>query len=234
MEELEVNISGWFEKLVSIHPLVESSSRKLLPLDKLVEKEIASSEDVNKCKQILRKITRSLLLEKLKGPSWKAFQIVECDLVIAGKISKSSNGHSPCPVHRDGEFKEGLDNCELLTASVLLDDLNKDNGSVKFWKDSVQFPHCKKHPNRYIDKEPDDRTYTWEGAKGTMLVWDARMLHQSLPNKSNETTLKLAWAIMSKRYITRLLKNEKEKEKVEKQEFQRDTANVRKKRKKQK
>jgi hypothetical protein len=217
MGQLEGHIDGWFERIVLHDPLVESTARKILGLDKLVEQKIVSRQDINKCKQILQKITNSLNLEKLKGPSWKRAQIAVCDFIIAGKMSKNSNGRSPCAVHRDGEFEDGLEHCELLTASVLLHKLTSENGSVKYWKDSVLFPHDIRSPYRYINKEPEDRTYIWEGDKGTMRVWDARMLHQSLPNKTNQTTLKLAWSIMTRRYVAKVLKKQKEQEREKKQ-----------------
>ena len=107
-----------------------------------------------------------------------------------------------------------------MTASVLLHRLTKENGSVKFWVDSVQFPHDKKNPKRYVSKEPEDRTCTWEGDKGTMRVWDARMLHQSLPNKTNETTLKFAWTVMTRSYIKKAIRKQKEQEREKKQKVE--------------
>lgn len=176
-------------------------------------------ENVNKCKKIVQKITNSLKLETLIGPSWKNAQIDDCELIIAGKRSKISNGRTPCSIHRDGDFKEGLEYCEYLTASVLLHKLTLENGSVKFWMNSVQFPHDPKNPNRHVDKEPEDCICTWTGDKGTMRVWDARMLHQSLPNKTNETTLKFAWNILSKGYIAKVRKKQKEQEREKKQKL---------------
>jgi hypothetical protein len=213
MAQLEDLVKGWLGKIVQKIPLVESSARKILPLRNMVEQEIISQQDADKVKQIVQKITNSLNLAKLKGSMWRGAQVDDLDFIIAGKVSKNSNNYTPCSVHRDSEWdEEELKRCELLSASVLLDKLTPKNGSVKFWLDSVQFPHSTKHPYRIIGKEPENRTYTWEGDKGTMRVWDSRMLHQSLPNETNETTLKLAWYVLSKRYIANLQKKRREAE----------------------
>jgi hypothetical protein len=217
MAQLEANIDGWFEKILLCYPLAESATRKIVRIDRIEKLAGLKRENVNKCKKIVQKITNSLKLETLIGPSWKNAQIDDCELIIAGKRSKISNGRTPCSIHRDGDFEEGLEYCEYLTASVLLHKLTLENGSVKFWMNSVQFPHDPKNPNRHVDKEPEDCICTWTGEKGTMRVWDARMLHQSLPNKTNETTLKFAWNILSKGYIAKVRKKQKEQEREKKQ-----------------
>lgn len=92
-------------------------------------------------------------------------------------------------VHRDFDDL-AVSGC--YTFELLLDELNEENGGIQFWPKSMKKAHDKKHPSRGFEgmeiKLP-------VGKSGTVLVWDSRMLHKSLPNKTEEPRTAIVWLV---------------------------------------
>jgi ectoine hydroxylase-related dioxygenase (phytanoyl-CoA dioxygenase family) len=118
-------------------------------------------------------------------------------LVLAPAKSSKSNGWTNGPIHRDTEMWSF---CGVLTATMVLGDVNQQNGSIRFWKKSTEVPFKTngKHNNRIISKlgEPEDLV----AKKGSVMVWDSRMLHQSLANQSDQMSVKINWFIVSEAF----------------------------------
>ena len=76
-----------------------------------------------------------------------------------------------------------------------MDAVTEENGSINMWCDLKKTPHDSNNPSR---GKKGMVVKTLLGPKSTVFIWDARLLHQSLPNKSNNARTVLAWLVTSK------------------------------------
>ena len=77
-----------------------------------------------------------------------------------------------------------------------MDDINDNGGGVRIWPDTKTTVLNRKCPTRHLPKnlEPVDTL----GKKGDVIVFDQRLLHRSLVNKTNNTTVKLTFSVHKK------------------------------------
>ena len=102
----------------------------------------------------------------------------------------ASRKHTLGPMHRDLENAEISGCCQFLS---LTDDINYNGGGVRIWPDTKTTVLNGKCPTRHLTKdlEPVDML----GNKGDVIVFDQRLLHRSLVNKTKNTTVKLTFSV---------------------------------------
>ena len=115
------------------------------------------------------------------------------NLICAPATSHSSSGNANGKIHRDCSSS---DDEGLLVVELLLDDIRLDNGTVKFWPKSIYVPCEPGNRSRHIARmESKDEYQYLVASAGDIMVWDARILHQSMSNSSRSPSVKLHWFI---------------------------------------
>jgi ectoine hydroxylase-related dioxygenase (phytanoyl-CoA dioxygenase family) len=111
-------------------------------------------------------------------------------LVVAPPEGSRSNSWSSMPTHRDNvETIEG----GVHTFMHCIDESTEDNGALLFWHDTKKLVLHPKNPNQGL---PEVQTLI--GKKNTVFVWDGRLLHQSLANKTATARKTLVWTISNR------------------------------------
>jgi len=129
---------------------------------------------------------------KTVGFPLKTPKIVKPLIVVAPKKSKLSNSWTKGGIHRDFDCVE---TSGVYSFMLFLDEVTAENGAIEFWKDSkLCGPLEKKCPERAINKA-GLASEVATGPKAYVMVWDARILHRSLPNKSQNQRLTLQWLV---------------------------------------
>jgi len=101
-----------------------------------------------------------------------------------------SRKHTHGTIHRDQKVTE-LSGCYQFL--LLMDDINNNGGGVRIWPNTKTTTINSRCPKRQI---PDNVVpIDILGNKGDVIVFDQRLLHMSLANKSNNTTVKLTFAV---------------------------------------
>ena len=185
---------GWGAKILEQEPSLEERCRQRVPIQNMKDHGIICPNDYKRVMKMLQSITDNVTKE-IPGYCKSGERMRDAELIIAPRVSSRSNEWTCGVIHRDIECnKQGL----VLSVAMALDKVTQGNGSIRFWPESIHTPCDPKHRKRYVEKLTyEDLTVE----KGTVTVWDARMLHQSLPNKDNETTIKISWYIVSKSYV---------------------------------
>jgi hypothetical protein len=114
-------------------------------------------------------------------------------VVVAPRLNSRSNFWSRGPIHRDYSATEFSGVYSFL---ICIDAVTEENGAVILWPDTKKCPIVPTHPHRYLAKL-SHVSHMLVGQKGTVFVWDARLLHQSLPNKSTKPRTTLQWFVNS-------------------------------------
>lgn len=114
-------------------------------------------------------------------------------IIVAPPVSSHSNFWSKGTIHRD---MDSVDTSGVYSFLLLLGNMTKENGSVSFWPCSNGWAIDGKHPTRFTKMCP---SITVVGCAGTLFVWDARILHQSLPNQTTRYRVGLHWIVNSTR-----------------------------------
>jgi ectoine hydroxylase-related dioxygenase (phytanoyl-CoA dioxygenase family) len=116
-------------------------------------------------------------------------------LVVAPETSRHSNACcSKGPLHRD------FDNIEtsggVHSFLLFLDEVTPENSTVAFWRHSKSIGHIlPKHPERAPD-QAGLKSELLVGKEGTVLhVWDARLLHRSLANRTQKRRAAMQWFV---------------------------------------
>ena len=131
-------------------------------------------------------------IKQASFPLKKNTRIQEVLLIVAPPDGSRSNSWTKGRIHRDFSSPEVSG---VYTFLLCIDEVIEENGSIKMWCNSKKLSHDSSNPSR--GKEGMD-VKTLVGPKSTVFVWDARLLHQSLPNKSNNARTVLAWLVTSK------------------------------------
>jgi hypothetical protein len=122
-------------------------------------------------------------------------RIMHPTLVMAPALNSRSTSYTHGIIHRD---LSNVDKTGVYTFVLFLDDVTPDNGAIKMWPKSKNCPHDRRSPKRVIKKSMlEDRIL--HGPRGTVCIWDARLLHQSLPNRTNKLRRTLVWMVNSKK-----------------------------------
>ena len=170
------NISKFAEEYYNSFdlPFLKTGFRKVLkfPGNPTVESYLHSI--VGEAK---KKIAFPLLKPRISAPA----------LIVAPPVSSRSSPWSCGPIHRDFD---DIESTGVYSFLLCVDDVTEDNGAVLFWPESKKWPLDSK-------KSIPLSTVTLAGPKGTVFVWDSRMLHRSLPNKTNHVRKALSWFVNS-------------------------------------
>ncbi len=122
-------------------------------------------------------------------------RIQEPVLVVAPPVSSRKNSWTCGSIHRDFDSMEESGVC---TFYLCLEDLTEHNGPTKLWPHSKNCPCEAQHRGRGIERMKL-KSEILLGGRGTVLVWDSRLLHQSLPNKNETMRMGIAWMVNSSR-----------------------------------
>jgi hypothetical protein len=129
----------------------------------------------------------------VKFPLNSKTRIAQTSLVVAPPLNSRSTSYTRCKIHRDFHT---LDVSGVYTFELFLDEITTENGSVEMWPKSKNCPHDKKNPKRGIQQLKLE-SETLVGERGTVFVWDSRILHRSLPNKSDTLRKTIVWMVSS-------------------------------------
>jgi hypothetical protein len=115
-------------------------------------------------------------------------------LVVAPPSSIHSNAWTKGSLHRDFDC---IKTTGVYSFSFFLDEVTPDNGTVAFWRHSKLFdPIDPRHPERALDQAGLESELL-VGKAGTVYVWDARLLHRSLANRTQKRRVTLQWLVTS-------------------------------------
>jgi ectoine hydroxylase-related dioxygenase (phytanoyl-CoA dioxygenase family) len=115
-------------------------------------------------------------------------------IVVAPPSSSHSNGWSKGTLHRDFDCTKTTGVCSFL---LFLDEVTTDNGTVVFWRHSKLIsPVDPRHPERAL-VQAGLKSELLLGKEGTVCVWDSRLLHRSLANRTENRQLALQWIATS-------------------------------------
>jgi ectoine hydroxylase-related dioxygenase (phytanoyl-CoA dioxygenase family) len=117
--------------------------------------------------------------------------------LFAGAVSHKSNGHTMGFIHRD---ELDLNEAGNYVVFIALPKLTTTNGSVRIWTESTQYPIDEKNGPRAVK---DEKYTDLELTESEAAVFDARLLHRGLPNKTSENTMKLVFHLASPGYRQR-------------------------------
>ena len=138
------------------------------------------------------------VVDFLKKDLGKKFPIKEktkMDIIsfsVAPPASPRSNFWTTGSLHRDGVTN--ADEPPYFSVMVFIDEVTEVNGSIKFFKNSVEATINKKKPSRTTSSL---ESFSVTGPKGTVLLWDTRKLHMGSANKSNEYRTVLVFTLHS-------------------------------------
>lgn len=131
--------------------------------------------------------------ETIKFPLKSETRIGTPKLVVAPPLNSRSTAYTRGIIHRDFVT---LDVTGVYTFALFLDTVTTENGAIEIWPTSKQCPHDRRNPTRHVRQLELDST-TVVGPKGTVFVWDSRLLHRSLPNKTRGLRKTLVWQVNS-------------------------------------
>ena len=77
---------------------------------------------------------------------------------------------------------------------LFLDDVTADNGAIEIWKESEECPVNPKNRMQAIVQN-NLVSKCVKGKAGSLYIWDARLLHRSLPNKTKRDRVTLVWVV---------------------------------------
>jgi hypothetical protein len=97
----------------------------------------------------------------------------------SAQIRYNSRAWTKGGLHSD--VREDEINQDYVTLTILIDDITEENGSIEYWNES-EFAGLvnPKSPERSV--KHCKRSVINDSPKGSIWVWDARLLHRSLPN----------------------------------------------------
>src|SRR2546421_9720897 len=134
-----------------------------------------------------------LAADLLGGPA----RLMEDKLMIKQKVDVAA-GWAGLPVlgeevckHTDAAYFEARGHRRVLTVAVCLDDCTDDAGALRVWPGThrrtvEQVATPKQGPVVPGHAAPDADATLLEAQAGTVLAWDARLVHASGPNRSGK------------------------------------------------
>ena len=131
--------------------------------------------------------------KKINFPIKSATRNQEPVVVVAPAVSSRSNKWSKGKLHRDFS---SVDESGVYTFELCLDEMTKKNGAIDFWSQTTKTEHDERHPDRGLEGMTAETIVV---PKNTVLVWDSRLLHQSLPNETDSERKAIIWLVNSTR-----------------------------------
>jgi hypothetical protein len=117
--------------------------------------------------------------------------VQRASMIIAPKSSSLSNPWTKGSVHRDFN---NLEQSGVYTFLLFLDEVTVENGTIQLWKGTKLMAIDERHPERPMERiglTPE----LLVGPEGALYIWDARLLHRSLPNSTGEWRRTLQWYV---------------------------------------
>jgi ectoine hydroxylase-related dioxygenase (phytanoyl-CoA dioxygenase family) len=133
--------------------------------------------------------------------SWK---IKTPHMVVAPAKSAFSNSWTKGLLHQDFLDERTSGVCTFM---IFIDEVNQANGSVEIWTNSQWIPLVETNPQRATAKS-GLRAQLLQGPPGTVVVFDSRILHRSLPKTTQNRRLTLVWNVSSKDRIETIATDE--------------------------
>jgi hypothetical protein len=123
----------------------------------------------------------------------KRWKIEVPALLVAPANSSLSNSWSRGRLHRDfiDEKITGV-----YTFMLFVDAVTSTNGCIEFWPNSQSVVLDPKNPERAIATRGLSKELVVRAA-ATVMAWDARILHRSLPNSTQDRRISLIWTVTS-------------------------------------
>jgi hypothetical protein len=131
--------------------------------------------------------------QKVKFPLKSKCQVLHPSIVVAPAVGSRSSAHTRSIVHRDYDT---IKLSGVYTFELFLDDIEQSQPQVRFWHESKLCPLDPRNPKRDINKFGLESTDIF-GIRGTVYIWDSRILHQSLPNTTQERRRAVIWMAKS-------------------------------------
>jgi ectoine hydroxylase-related dioxygenase (phytanoyl-CoA dioxygenase family) len=139
-------------------------------------------------KTVLKEILPLLLLVVVEATKVVAFPLKDSRIhapvvVVAPETSIYSNAWTKGTLHRDFDC---IETPGVYSFLLFLDEVTPENGTVAFWRHSKSVgPIDPRHPERALD-QAGLTSELLLGKEGTVYVWDARLLHRSLANRTQK------------------------------------------------
>jgi ectoine hydroxylase-related dioxygenase (phytanoyl-CoA dioxygenase family) len=116
-------------------------------------------------------------------------------LVVASKAFSHSNTWTKGTLNCDFDCVETLGVCSFL---LFLDEVTPENGTaVAFWRHSKSIgPTDPRHPERAMD-QVGLSSESFLGKEGKVHIWNARLLHRSLANITQQRRPAFQWVVTS-------------------------------------
>lgn len=111
-------------------------------------------------------------------------------VINAPRVNSKSNSYSYGTLHRDHRGPE----TDLLSFEIFLDDVGVDGGPVQIWTESMNKsrPATKQLMEKLSKTSP---VVVAEGRSGSLVAFNGRTLHRSMPNSGDRSTLRLHWIV---------------------------------------
>lgn len=117
--------------------------------------------------------------------------VLEPAVIVAPPVSNRSSGHAKGPIHEDVEH----DCPGYYSFHYFVDAVTLANGAIAIWPTSAEVSRpqgCHKGAPRGHSVEK------LTGPPGRLWLHDSRMLHQSLPNSTDQRRVTLSWTVCEK------------------------------------
>lgn len=113
------------------------------------------------------------------------------EILVAPPVNNNSNSWTRGYVHRDSAGKNNGP-VKTYTCILFLVDVTEENGAIRFWPETVGMDNPDvRHPYRMGKASKHEVSIT--GKAGTLLVFDAAIWHQSLPNSTTSPRPTVLW-----------------------------------------
>lgn len=154
----------------------------------------------NKMKKSLLSLTKSVVaLDSARSSSvlaWLKVPVIDTTptVINAPHVNPRSSLHTHGTLHRDHIGPEE----DLLSFEIFLDDVTETTGPIQFWEKSMDSVVDFFSSRKWIAKEQHKASLAL-GKRGTLYVWNGRLIHRSMPNTDPEVdTLRVHWIVAPK------------------------------------
>jgi ectoine hydroxylase-related dioxygenase (phytanoyl-CoA dioxygenase family) len=112
-------------------------------------------------------------------------------LIIAPTNAGQSNSWTKGAIHRD---YSPMRVSGVYSFMLFIDEVTTENGAIEFWKFSQYIELDERHPMRPLERCGLELELL-VGPEGTVVIFDSRLLHRSVPNATNKLRLTLHWYV---------------------------------------
>ena len=175
----------------TIFDFVATRSPRITGVRELIRVDAAALDELLPLLLSVTALASKVVAFPLKDP------VIHAPLVVVAPPSSShSVPWSKGRLHRDFECVETTGVYSFL---LFLDEVTPDNGTVAFWRHSKLIgPIDARHPERALD-QAGLKPELLVGEEGAVHVFDSRLLHRSLANRTQRRRVALQWLVTSAR-----------------------------------